>query len=57
MTAPTILLIAAGWIVAVLGLVTVMSWLSHRWFELPARRLVIAAGSGASPQLSPPTKP
>lgn len=45
--------LAIGLIVATIVLITVLSWLSHRFFEIPARELLIRAGRGASPLLAP----
>lgn len=47
------LLLATAWISAAIAGITVASWLSHRFFEIPARELLIAAGRGAAPLLAP----
>ncbi len=43
-----------GWLLGVTAIITLLSWLSHRFFELPTCRMVIAAGKRVQPELAPP---
>ena len=43
-----------AWIFAAAIGITILSWLSHKFFEAPARRLLIAAGKRGQPELAPP---
>lgn len=44
-------LVAAGWIMVALVLITLLSWHSHRFFEAPTRTFLIARARRLSPRL------